>query len=310
MAIPSLIQFFWTEPSGSQHNYFFTIYTTFPQQTLIFQPIDMISIKNYINTPSPISIELGILFHRDHKMVIFDIGACEGEDSIRYAKMYRHATIFSFEPLPKNFKKVQENIQKYSMGNIFSFCLALGDTEGETKFYVSTGSPEGADEFSDWDYGNKSSSLLPPNQVTTHYAWLKFDETITVKTTTLAQFCGEHHIDKIDLLHMDVQGAELMVLNGAETYLEKTKAVWLEVEAVSLYKDQPLKNDVQVFMAHHGFIKVVDKTDSLSGDQLYVNKRFFKENWIRWHFYPQRMIKKTNLFFARYWKNIQKFHAQ
>lgn len=270
----------------------------------------MISINNYINSPSPIAIELGILFHSDQKIVIFDIGACEGEDSIRYANMYRHATVYSFEPLPKNFKKAQENITRYNMSNIFPFCVALGDTEGDTNFYVSTGSPEGADDLNGWDYGNKSSSLLPPNQVTIHYDWLKFDDVITVKTTTLAQFCQKHYIEKIDLIHMDVQGAELMVLRGAGTYLDETKAIWLEVEAVSLYKDQPLKKDIEAFMAQHDFIKVVDKTDNLSGDQLYVNKHFFKRSWIRWHFHPRKTLNKISLFFTRYLKNMQKVHAQ
>jgi hypothetical protein len=62
-----------------------------------------------------------------------------------------------------------------------------------------------------------------------------------------------------------------MVLKGAGTMLKNIRMIWMEVEAIELYKDQPLKNEVEEFMARNGFIKLKDTVDNISGDQLYIN---------------------------------------
>jgi hypothetical protein len=49
----------------------------------------------------------------------------------------------------------------------------------------------------------------------------------TVEVTTLDKEC--RRLDQVDLLWVDVQGAEMHVLGGAENTLQKTKAVFLEV---------------------------------------------------------------------------------
>ena len=71
---------------------------------------------------------------------------------------------------------------------------------------------------------------------------------------------------------MDVQGAELMVLKGAQSILSRIGAIWLEVESVELYKGQPLKNVIELFMKKSGFVKLVDTVNDIAGDQLYVSR--------------------------------------
>jgi FkbM family methyltransferase len=107
------------------------------------------------------------------------------------------------------------------------------------------------------------------------HPWLKFEHQVEVNTEQLDSFCQNNSIQKIDLIHMDVQGAELMVLNGAEKMIPKIKMIWMEVENLKLYKDQPLKTDVESFMATHGFTKIKDTVSSIAGDQLWVNLSYF-----------------------------------
>ena len=52
--------------------------------------------------------------------------------------------------------------------------------------------------------------------------------------------------------------------------------IWLEVEAVPYYKNQPLKQDVEQFMEANGFYKVRDTVGAVDGDQLYVNLAYSK----------------------------------
>jgi hypothetical protein len=77
--------------------------------------------EEFINSRLSISKELKIIFSKDSNLVIFDIGACEGEDSIRYNRLFESASIYSCEPIPDNFKKCIKNFEKYSNGNIKDF---------------------------------------------------------------------------------------------------------------------------------------------------------------------------------------------
>lgn len=225
---------------------------------------------SYIKQPLPFEKEIDNIFKPDQPLIIFEIGSCEGEDSIRLKQKFPNAAIYTFEPLPGNIKKIKKNFKRYGLPGDKVFQIALGDSNGTAEFHVSSGHPEDLPKTKDWDYGNKSSSLLPPKMTLKTHKWLKFNKKIKVKTQRLDSFCAEHNINHIDFAFIDVQGAELMVLQGAGNFLKKVKAIWMEVEAVELYAGQPLKNDVETFMAEQGFRKVKDTVDNISGDQLYV----------------------------------------
>lgn len=229
------------------------------------------TIEEYLSIPLGVEQALFKIFNKEDKLVIFDIGTCEGEDSIRYARLFPNSRIYSFEPLPLNFKKVNENLNKYNISNVFASNIALSNNCGTSYFYVSNGRPEGKNE-EPWDYGNKSSSLLEPaDNLKKIHEWLKFDKTLEIETSTLDKFCNNNNITQIDYIHMDVQGAEIMVLNGAEKIISNIKTIWMEVGNVELYKNQPLKTEVEKYMRRHGFIKSVDSVNAVSGDQFYIN---------------------------------------
>ena len=57
----------------------------------------------------------------------------------------------------------------------------------------------------------------------------------------------------VDFLKLDVQGAELTVLQGAERVLKDVSVVQVEVEFVELYENQPLFADVDRFLRGQGF---------------------------------------------------------
>jgi FkbM family methyltransferase len=229
----------------------------------------------YISAPLPIERELRRLFPRLDAKVVFDIGSCEGEDAIRYASLFPSATVYAFEPVPDNVRLIEANLAKHPQARIRVMPVALSDSEGRATLFVSSGQPPGA-VASDWDFGNKSSSLLRPDRHLDVHPWVHFESMIEVKTETLEGVCGREGISDIDLVHLDVQGAELSVLKGAGSLLGRIGAIWMEVEAVPLYEGQPLKSDVERFMTRHGFRRVLDTVDSVSGDQLYVNPRLLR----------------------------------
>lgn len=260
-----------------------------------------VNLLSYISDASPIDLELRTFFKKSNRLVILDIGACEGEDSIRYKRMFPKATVYSFEPLPSNLSKLKANFLHFGVDDSIEVIpFALSDTEGVATFYVSSGAPPKKTNDENWNYGNKSSSLLEPAAgLKENYAWLDFQEKIEVKTKRLDTFCREKNLRQIDLIHLDVQGAELKVLKGANTSLDLVKAIWTEVENVELYKSQPLKRDVENFMHLHGFIKMTDTVSTVSGDQFYVNRKIISRISIfryRFLFSVHQLLSKIQTF--------------
>jgi FkbM family methyltransferase len=177
------------------------------------------------------------------------------------------------EPIPANVEKVRATIERYRAANVRVLPFALSDVRGTSTMFVSAGRPPGVPASDAWDYGNKSSSLLAPEKHLEVHPWVRFDEVIHVETWTLADVCADRGVVGIDVIHMDVQGAELKVLDGAGPLLEHVTAIWLEVEAVPLYAGQPLKGDVEGYLSAHGFERWKDTVDAVSGDQLWVREQ-------------------------------------
>jgi len=123
--------------------------------------------------------------------------------------------------------------------------VALNDTIGETTLYV-TKHP-------------MCSSLYAPNEeLLSRFNGLSelasLDHTTRIETTTLDVYSESHNLLPIDFLQIDVQGADLDVLKGATSVVDKsTLAVQIEVEFEELYCGQPLFSDIDAYMRERGF---------------------------------------------------------
>jgi FkbM family methyltransferase len=200
------------------------------------KPADLAS---YLEAPSIPEQALMSLFDPDTALTIFDIGACEGEDSIRYCRRFPSARLFTFEALPANQGLIRENFVRYAITRAELVPLALSDRFGTAAFHVSSGRPKEEFAGKDWNYGNKSSSLLAPASSAPMHDWIEFRDSITVPTETLARFCSARGIRSIDFVHLDVQGAEGLVLAGAGPMLRQVGSLWLEVSEAEVYSGQP-----------------------------------------------------------------------
>ncbi|MBE9225252.1 FkbM family methyltransferase [Phormidium sp. LEGE 05292] len=123
--------------------------------------------------------------------------------------------------------------------------LALSDTVGEAILYV-TKHP-------------MCSSLFPPNEAylsrfSELIEYMGLDFTIDIETTTIDDFCQKEGITEIDFLKVDVQGADLKVLQGAKEILESSiLAIQTEVEFCELYLNQPLFSNIDSFLREREF---------------------------------------------------------
>lgn len=242
-------------------------------------------ITKYLAEQTPVERELSRLFFRRERLVIFDIGACEGEDSIRYRRRFGSSRIFAFEPLPANQAIARANFARYEARDIELVPLALSDRAGHASFHVSSGRPDKKFAGEEWNYGNKSSSLLPPASKEPMHGWIRFNEEITVQTETVDGFCRSQQISAIDFIHMDVQGAEMLVLAGASAMLPSVTSIWLEVAEQPLYKGQKVRGEIESYMKRQGFTLALDLRREVEGDQFYVNTRIPRV----WSYLARRM---------------------
>jgi len=93
---------------------------------------------------------------------------------------------------------------------------------------------------------------------------------------SLPDLMEEQGIAGIDLLKLDLQGAERLVLTGSEGILDRIRVIYTEVFFEQLYKDAWLFREMNEFLSHHSFklcglSNIVHATD---GDLLQANATF------------------------------------
>ena len=101
------------------------------------------------------------------------------------------------------------------------------------------------------------SSLYPPDAHLIHRRPGMIDTSLVstkeVHISTLDDWADKKGVAKVDFIKLDVQGAELDVLKGAEKTLRSVRALEIEVQFNPLYKDVPLFGDVDRFLRQRGF---------------------------------------------------------
>lgn len=128
------------------------------------------------------------LLKRD--MVFVDIGANIGYYSLLASKSCK--VIYSFEPDPRNFLMLMKNIRLNNYTNIYLFNKAVLDNNNPISFYMDSK-----------NFGGSSFAETNPEEV---------GGKISIKPIRL----DDIFIDsKIDLIKIDVQGAEERVIKGA-----------------------------------------------------------------------------------------------
>lgn len=161
---------------------------------------------------------------------ILEIGANDGLDTNRLLRFFGEARIHCFEPDPRAAQAFLSNV---SDNRAHLDMLAVGSYTGEAVFHASGGSPQGGTGA--WD---KSGSLKPPKNHLLAVPWCTFEESFNVSLITLDEWFRLSGIGRIDLLWMDVQGAEDEVIAGGTFALANTKFIFTEYSDLELYKGQ------------------------------------------------------------------------
>lgn len=163
--------------------------------------------------------------------VIMEIGSNDGEHTRLFSQLFPAARIYCFEPDPRAAARWKRNLGAQPHVQLFE--LAISDHCGEVQFFPSAG-----DERGDSGAHDASGSIRRPKEHLSISPEITFGARVVVPTLTLDAFCTQHHIDAIDLLWMDVQGAEIDVIRGGKHALSRTRFIYTEYSDLELYEGQ------------------------------------------------------------------------
>ena len=193
-------------------------------------------------SPTDAFLEQQRLLAGSEPLTIIDAGAHRGESAMMYRGLFPTAAIYSFEPFPESFAAYKK--QTAGLTNVQVFNVALSDRAGEA-------------EFNSNQYTATNSLLNTAPEVESVWPGGPTDtkEKIRVQTTTLDRFCQEHSIEAIDLLKLDVQGAEPLVLKGGEHLIRsgKVRLVYTEIMTLPSYTGQLELHEFLRMMQDYGF---------------------------------------------------------
>lgn len=172
---------------------------------------------------------------------IIDVGANIGQFALAANKFYPNATIHSFEPVPSSFTTLVENVKNIPNVNIYN--VALGDISDNISFYQNA-------------HSHASSVLEVSNFQKSSVPKTKNFHKIEVQCWRLDDFSFKIPIKGPTLLKLDVQGFEKNVLIGAQKLLAQIDYIVLETSFISMYKNEPLFDEMHSFLKTLGFVLI------------------------------------------------------
>jgi FkbM family methyltransferase len=188
------------------------------------------------------------------------IGAHAGEeiDTYRKAGVPR---IIMIEANPAVFAELRKRTA--DSPDIVCVLRAVADVNATRRFRVTNMS--------------QSSSLLPLGRHSQIYPQIVEQSEIEVQCSRLDDLMVEIGEDEkgYNLLNIDVQGAELMVLEGAKETLKNIDLVNIEVNFDELYVGCPQIDDIDDFLAERDFVRVQISCPfhPMWGDAVYLRRR-------------------------------------
>lgn len=145
--------------------------------------------------------------------VIFDVGALIGETVLFFKDQFPHAKITAFEPSPRSFALLKKNISQNKLTQVKIINAAVAKKSGKMNFYTSKleNNPWGrGDSLKENKFNNKARSKI-----------------VQVSSVRLSRYINS----PIDLLKLDIEGAETEVIQEIEPKLKLVKNIILEFHA-------------------------------------------------------------------------------
>jgi FkbM family methyltransferase len=170
---------------------------------------------------------------------VIDGGANRGSFTDAFLQLHRPARLVLVEAIPELAEKLRGRYAGEPGISVVS--AALSDKNGQAQFEINQ--------------SEASSSLLPIDPRNTEWFSrdLRVARTVQVPTMTLPALLEEQGLQTVDLLKLDLQGAERFVLTGGAGVLERVRVIYTEIFFEQLYAGAWLFPEMNEFLTGRGF---------------------------------------------------------
>ncbi len=145
-------------------------------------------------------------------MTVVDVGAYIGSHTVKLAQLTKPGIVYAFEPQEDIHQILSHNIELNGLGDyVTAYKMALGDQSCSTKMNTEP---------------KKPADLEKKTNRGTNFVLGCLDDTgdpLAFEMRTLDSF----KLDNVGFIKIDVEGAQLLVLKGAEETIKRNKPVML-----------------------------------------------------------------------------------
>jgi FkbM family methyltransferase len=175
-------------------------------------------------------------------MTTFDVGANYGLYALLFAHCVGADSVHAFEAESWNFQRLTTNLALNGATQVQAHCCAVTEASGEVQLTVYPREQFGWHTLGTPDL-EVDGAPYPPQ------------ERRTVPAISIDDYCSQHGIGQIDLLKVDVEGAELEVLRGAQRMLGEGRVpcVLFEVSEAMLEGMGHSGDEVFDLLREHGY---------------------------------------------------------
>jgi len=220
----------------------------------------LIDIKNILNK-----------FHIKPLGVIH-LGAHKGEELKLYKKLnIKNILLYEANKNLINYLKFKSTIFNFIFDmNIKIINKVIYDKKSICKLNITSNS--------------QSSSILDLGIHKELYPNIVKEEEVLVEGNTLDdEFSNFYNINNYNFLNIDIQGAELLALLGAQTILNKLDIIYTEINYDYVYKNCALVSDIDNLLKKYNFVRYYTsdvknkKNISVWGDAIYLKKKLVQK---------------------------------
>lgn len=178
---------------------------------------------------------INFIENKNENFIIFDIGSSNCIQSIEFYNNFPNSKIYAFECNPDTLEICKKNIEKYSD--------RITLVEGVV---------------SDYD-GNLRDSSIFKNITECH----RLD-------SIMEKYC----IPNVDIIWMDLQGAELFALKGLGDHLSNVKYIYTKTYHKPIYTNQALFTDINDYLVNYYCFNLMSEINPINQfeDVMYENK--------------------------------------
>jgi len=167
--------------------------------------------------------------------IIFDVGAGDGVDTILFARSAGpDGRVFAIEAHPKTARLLRATCRHNRLDNVSVIEAAVMGTSGSLAMT---------------DEDNRDG-----NRIVRGSESMRAGLTTRIEATTIDAICHTYDISHIDLLKMNIEGAELDAIAGMTNAIAKVRRACIAChDFLTSNADEPIKKAITTYMTSNGF---------------------------------------------------------